>query len=103
MRVPGGCSRSTSILSPVIDHNFGPPSPHIHCGPGEMDRFAARIGPQTQAKQIGQTEGSLYVQPVVSFKSDSNRECRRRKTLQRFSRAREGAVRLAEFRLEPEM
>ena len=51
----------------VIDHEFRPAALHIRRGAGEMDRFAARIWPQTQGKQIGQTEGSLDVQPIVSF------------------------------------
>jgi SpoVK/Ycf46/Vps4 family AAA+-type ATPase len=36
-----------------------------------MDRFMARIGPQAQSKHIGEAEGSLYVEPVVGFKSDA--------------------------------
>ena len=30
-------------------------------GPGEADRLSARIGPQTQREQVGETEGSLDV------------------------------------------
>ena len=37
--------------------------------------------PQAQGKQISETEGSLNVQPIVEFKSDADRECRRGKTL----------------------
>jgi hypothetical protein len=43
------------------------------------------------------------MEPIVGFKSDSNRECCRGEALQSLSSARERPVRLAELCLEPEM
>ena len=51
---------------------------HIGRGPGEADRLSARIGPQTQREKIGETEGSLDVEPVVRFQPDADREILRR-------------------------
>jgi hypothetical protein len=59
----------------VLNDDFRPAASHIRSSPGEADRLAARIGPQAQRKQIGKTEGSLDVQPVIRFKSDADREC----------------------------
>ena len=45
----------------VLNDDFRPAASHIRSSPGEADRLAARIGPQTQREQIGETEGSLDV------------------------------------------
>jgi hypothetical protein len=87
----------------VIDHQFRPAAAHIRRGPSEADRLSARIGSQTQREQIGETEWSLDLEPVVRFQSDADRECCRGKALQSLSRAGERRIWLAELRLEPEM
>jgi hypothetical protein len=45
----------------VLNDDFGPAASHISRGPNETDRLSARIGPQAQREQIGETEGSLDV------------------------------------------
>jgi len=49
----------------VLNDDFRPAASHIRSSPGETDRLSARIRPQAQRKQIGKTEGSLYMEPVV--------------------------------------
>jgi hypothetical protein len=60
----------------VLNDNFRPPALYIQSTPGKADRLAARIWTQAQREQIGETEGSLDVQPVIGFKSDTARELR---------------------------
>jgi hypothetical protein len=65
----------------LINCEFRPAALHIYRGAGEVNCLPAGIGPQPQGEEIGETEGSLDVQPVVGFKSDANGECRRGKSL----------------------
>jgi hypothetical protein len=65
----------------VLNDDFRPAASDIRSSPGEADRLATRIGPKTQREQIGETEGSLDVQPVIGFESEANRECCRGKAL----------------------
>jgi nitroreductase len=88
----GNNGGSTGDLWPVIDHEFRPAASHIRRGPGEADRLSARIGPQTQRKQIGETERSFDVEPVVRFQPDADRECWGGKALQCLSRAGKGRI-----------
>ena len=68
-----------------------------------MNRLSTRVRPQSQGKQISETEGSLNVEPIIRLRADANCECCRGKTLQCFTRARERRIGLAELRLEPKM
>src|SRR6202035_5866082 len=63
----------------VLNDDFRPAASHIRSSPGEADRLSARIGPQAQREQVGETEGSLDVLPVVGLESHADRECCRRK------------------------
>jgi len=54
-------------LSVVLNDDFRPAASHIRSSPDKADRLSARIGTQAQHKQIGETEGSLDVEPVVRF------------------------------------
>ena len=87
----------------VLNDDFRPAASHIRRGPSEADRLPARIGPQAQSKHIGEAEGSLYVEPVVGFKSDADCECCRGEALQSLSSARERPVHLAELCLKPDV
>jgi hypothetical protein len=71
----------TPDLSLILNDDFRPAASHIRRGPGKADCLSARIGPQAQRKQIGETERSLDVQPVIGLKSNADRECCRRKAL----------------------
>ena len=73
--------RLTRDLWLGLNHEFRPVALDIRGGPGEAGRLAARIGPQTQREQVGETKGSVDVKPVVEFKSDTDRKCRRCKAL----------------------
>ena len=63
----------------VLNDDFRPAASHIRSSPGEADRLAARVRPQSQREQIGKTERSHDVEPVVGFESYADRECCRRK------------------------
>jgi hypothetical protein len=76
-----GSGGSTRDPRPAINHDFRPAALHIRRGPREADRLSARIGPQTQCKQIGETEGSHDVESVFRFQPDADCECRRGKAL----------------------
>src|SRR5215831_17244685 len=103
--VPGPVSftHARKAMLPVINHEFRPAASRIRGGPGEVNCLPARIGPQTQPKQIGETKGSLDMEPVVTFQSGTDRECRGGKSRQSLSRGGKRRIRLAEFHLEPEM
>src|SRR5271166_4539381 len=68
VRSVGVCNR----LWLVLNDDFRPAASHIRSSPGEADRIAARIWTQAQRKQIGETEGSLDVEPVVRFQPDAH-------------------------------
>ena len=51
----------------ILNYDFRPAASHIRRGPSETDRLSARVGPQAQREQVGETEGSLDVQPVIGF------------------------------------
>src|ERR1700724_3787300 len=55
------CHPEIPDLSVVFNDDFRPAASHIRGSPGEADRLSARIGPQTQREQVGETEGSLDV------------------------------------------
>jgi hypothetical protein len=74
-----GSGGSTRNPRPAINHDFGPAASHIRRSPRKAPRLSARIGPQAQREQIGKTEGSLDVEPVVRFQPDADRECCRGK------------------------
>jgi hypothetical protein len=81
------CSRCHCSAGPasgfrrVSDDNFRPAASHIRRGSIETDRLSTSIGHHTQRKQIGKTEGSLDVEPVIRFQPDADRECCRGKAL----------------------
>ena len=81
LRVRQEYGGSTRDQWPVINYDFRPAASYIRRGPDEADRLPARIGPQTQREQIGETERSLDMEPVVGFESHADRECCRRKAL----------------------
>jgi hypothetical protein len=54
-----------SDLGLVLTDDFRPAASHIRSSPGKADRHAASIGTQAQREQIGEAEGSLYVEPAV--------------------------------------
>jgi hypothetical protein len=65
----------------ILDHDFWPAPDHTGANSGKVERFSARIGAQAQREKIGETEGSLDVEPVVRAEPCADRKRRAGKAL----------------------